>query len=462
MNKKLLWIIIGLAAVILLLIILKKQGVIGKEEGIKVTAEKAVTCTIIETVNASGKVYPEVEVKVSPDISGEIVELNVSEGDSVRKGQVLARIYADIYNSQRDQAAAVVNQYEAQVLNSTAQLVALKATLDQAEVTYKRQEQLLKDKVISRAEFEQADQAKKTAHAQYTAALQGIKGSQASVQSARAQLSRANKDISRATLVAPMDGVVSLLAVKKGERVVGTAQMAGTEMLRVADMSVMELRVNVGENDIPKVLLNDSALVEVDAYANRKFKGIVTKIASSNTSAAQTSLTSNTSTEVTNYEVHIRLLPESYEDLLTGKKSKVSPFRPGMNASADIQTKTHTNVLAVPINAVTTRDKKGDNHNAAKDDKKANNNKDNVIETPVNLEDLEEVVYVLQPDNTTVKKVKVKTDIQDINNIEIVSGLKPGDMVVTGPYNVVSKTLKDGDKVKIVPREQLFDENNSK
>ena len=462
MNKKLLWIIIGLAAVILLLIILKKQGVIGKEEGIKVTAEKAANRTIIETVNASGKVYPEVEVKVSPDISGEIVELNVSEGDSVRKGQVLARIYADIYNSQRDQAAAVVNQYEAQVLNSTAQLVALKATLDQAEVTYKRQEQLLKDKVISRAEFEQADQAKKTAHAQYTAALQGIKGSQASVQSARAQLSRANKDISRATLVAPMDGVVSLLAVKKGERVVGTAQMAGTEMLRVADMSVMELRVNVGENDIPKVLLNDSALVEVDAYANRKFKGIVTKIASSNTSAAQISLTSNTSTEVTNYEVHIRLLPESYEDLLAGKKSKVSPFRPGMNASADIQTKTHTNVLAVPINAVTTRDKKGDNPNATKDDKKANNNKDNVIETPVNLEDLEEVVYVLQPDNTTVKKVKVKTDIQDINYIEIVSGLKPGDMVVTGPYNLVSKTLKDGDKVKVVPKEQLFDENNSK
>ena len=462
MNKKLLWIIIGLAAVILLLIILKKQGVIGKEKGIKVTAEKAANRTIIETVNASGKVYPEVEVKVSPDISGEIVELNVSEGDSVRKGQVLARIYADIYNSQRDQAAAVVNQYEAQVLNSTAQLDALKATLDQAEVTYNRQEQLLKDKVISRAEFEQADQAKKTAQAQYTAALQGIKGSQASVQSARAQLSRANKDISRATLVAPMDGVVSLLAVKKGERVVGTAQMAGTEMLRVADMNVMELRVNVGENDIPKVLLNDSALVEIDAYANRKFKGIVTKIASSNTSAAQTSLASNTSTEVTNYEVHIRLLPESYEDLLTEKKSKVSPFRPGMNASADIQTKTHTNVLAVPINAVTTRDKKGDNPNAAKDDKKANNNKDNDIETPVNLEDLEEVVYVIQPDNTTVKKVKVKTDIQDINNIEIVSGLKPGDMVVTGPYNLVSKTLKDGDKVKVVPKEQLFDEKNSK
>ncbi len=461
MNKKLLWIISVLIAVILLLVVLKKKGVIGKEEGIKVTAEKAANRTIIETVNASGKVYPEVEVKVSPDISGEIVELNVSEGDSVRKGQVLARIYADIYNSQRDQAAAVVNQYQAQVLNSTAQLDALKATFDQAEVTYKRQKQLLDDKVISRAEFEQADQAMKTARAQYNAAVEGIKGSQATVQSAQAQLSRANKDVSRATLVAPMSGVVSLLAVKKGERVVGTAQMAGTEMLRVADMNVMELRVNVGENDIPKVQLNDSALVEVDAYANRKFKGIVTKIASSNTTAAQTAL-AGTSTEVTNYEVHIRLLPESYVDLLAGKKTKLSPFRPGMNASADIQTKTHNNVLAVPINAVTTRDKKGDMPTGDKKDDKENNNDNNSQEPPVNVEDLEEVVFVLQGDNTTVKKVKVQTDIQDINNIEILSGLKAGDMVITGPYNLVSKTLKDGDKVKIVPKEQLFEENNGK
>ena len=463
MSKKLLWIIVGLVAVVVLLVILKKTGVIGKEEGIKVTAEKAATRTIIETVNASGKVYPEVEVKVSPDISGEIVELNVSEGDSVRKGQVLARIYADIYNTQRDQAAAVVSQSQAQVLNSTAQLEALKATADQAEATFNRQKQLLSDKVISHAEFEQADQAIKTARAQYNAAVQGIKGSQASVQNAQAQLSRANKDVSRATLVAPMNGVVSLLAVKKGERVVGTAQMAGTEMLRVANMDVMELRVNVGENDIPKVQLNDSAVVEVDAYANRKFKGVVTKIASSNTTAAQSASLSSSSTEVTNYEVHIRLLPESYRDLLSQTKSTVSPFRPGMNASADIQTKTRNNVLAVPINAVTTRDKKGDKPAGdKKDDKDNNGNDNNQDEAAANAEDLEEVVFVLQADKTTVKKVKVKTDIQDINYIEITSGLKAGDMVVTGPYNLVSKTLKDGDKVKIVPKEQLFEDKSAK
>ncbi len=459
MSKKLIFIIGGLVLLILIMVILKKKGIIGKEPGIKVTTEKVSRRTIIETVNASGKVYPEIEVKVSPDISGEIVQLNVAEGDSVRKGQILARIYADIYSSQRDQAAAFVTQSQAQVSNSEAQLGALKATLDQAEVTYKRQKQLLDDKVISRAEFEQADQAIKTATANYKAALQGIRGTKASVQSAQAQLMRANKDVGRATLIAPMDGVVSLLAVKKGERVVGTAQMAGTEMLRVADMSVMEVRVNVGENDIPKVHLQDSALVEVDAYGNRKFRGIVTKIASSNTTAAQSSLSSS-STDVTNYEVHIRLLPFGYQDLMVGNKTGRSPFRPGMNASAEIQTKTHTNVLAVAINAVTTRDKNGDKQNINKDNgEKENNNANNFSG---NQDDLEEVVFVLQPDKIHVKKVKVRTDIQDINYIEILGGLQGGEEVVTGPYNVVSKSLKEGDKVKVVSKDELFEGENKK
>jgi HlyD family secretion protein len=456
MSKTLKWIIGILVVVVITMIVLKKCGVVGKEEGIKVTIEKVEKRTIIETVNASGKVYPEIEVKVSPDISGEIVELNVAEGDSVRKGQVLARIYADIYSSQRDQAAAVVTQSEAQVQNSRAQLGALKATLEQAEQTYKRQKQLLDEKVISRAEFEQADQAVKTARSQYNAAVEGIRGTQASVQSARAQLSRANKDVGRATLVAPMDGVVSLLAVKKGERVVGTAQMAGTEMLRVADMNVMEVKVNVGENDIPKVHLDDSALVTVDAYSNRKFKGLVTKIASSNTTAAGSQVTG--SADVTNYEVHIRLLAESYSDLMDNTKGKAFPFRPGMNASADIQTKTHSNVLAVPINAVTTRDKNSDKARSKKPSGEENEGDINSNTTPpANDADIDEVVFVLQPDKITVKKVKVKTDIQDINYIEIIDGLRAGEEVVTGPYNVVSKTLKDGDKVKVVPKEELFE-----
>lgn len=456
MNKKLIWIIGILLVVIIALVALKKAGVIGKEQGIKVSVEKVTPKTIIETVNASGKVYPEVEVKVSPDISGEIVELNVEEGDSVKKGQVLARIYADIYSTQRQQAAAGVSQSQAQVSNSQAQLGALKAALDLAEGTYNRQKKLLDDKVISRAEFEQADQAFKTAQANYNAALQGIRGTQASVQSARAQLARANKDVSRATLVAPMDGVVSLLAVKKGERVVGTAQMAGTEMLRVADMHSIEVRVDVGENDIPKVHLGDSALIEVDAYTKRKFKGIVYKIASSNTSASNAQ---STGTDVTNYKVYVRMLPESYADLIDPSRPKAFPFRPGMNASADIQTKTHTNVLAVSINAVTTRDKNSNKAPASDKDSKDNSNNSNSA-AATNDDDIEEVVFILQKDNT-VKKIKVRTDIQDINNIEILAGLKAGDQVVTGPYNVVSKTLKDGDKVKVVPKEDLFDSKGS-
>lgn len=463
MNKKVKWIIIILIVLIVIMLGLKKAGIIGKQEGTKVTTEKVTKKTIIETVNASGKIYPEIEVKVSPDISGEIVELNVAEGDSVRKGQVLARIYADIYSSQRDQAAALVMQSEAQVSNSKAQLGALKATLDQAEITYNRQKKLMQDKVISRSEFEQAEQNFKTSKAQYEAAVQGIKGSLASVNSAKAQFARANKDVQRATLVAPMDGIVSLLAVKKGERVVGTAQMAGTEMLRVADLNVMEVRVNVGENDIPKVHLGDSAIISVDAYTNRKFKGIVTKIASSNTTASVSSQVS--SADVTNYEVHIRILQNSYSDLVNSNNKISIPFRPGMNASVDIQTKTHSNVIAVPINAVTTREKNSDKGISQKNEKnsadKENENEDE-DSTPVNDEDIEEVVFVLQPDKISVKKIKVKTDIQDINYIEITEGLKGGEEVITGPYSIVSKTLKEGQKVKVVSKEQLFDTKGKK
>jgi HlyD family secretion protein len=456
MNKKLKWIIISLAILIVLLIILKKTGVLGKDEGTKVTSQKVIRTTIVETVNASGKIYPEVEVKLSPDISGEIVELNVEEGDSVRKGQVLARIYGDIYATQRDQAAAIVNQQQAQVANASASLAALQAQLDQAKKTYDMQKQLFDEKVISRNEFNTADAAYKTAIANLNAARQGIRGSQASVQSARAALEKANKDISRATLEAPMSGVISLLNVKKGERVVGSSMMAGTEMMRIADMSKIEIRVDVGENDIPKVHLGDSASIEVDAFNNRKFKGVVTQIASSNTGAASQNALSTTTTDVTNYKVYIRLNPDSYKDLIDPTKKKNFPFRPGMSASADIQTKTHVNVLSIPINAVTTREK-NDSTGTSKDiAKNANGNDAEVVNRNSNDNDLDEVVFVVMADGTVRKRI-VKSGIQDINNIEILSGLKEGDVVVTGPYDVVSKTLKDKDKVKVVPKNELFD-----
>ena len=454
MSKTLKWIIFSLVGLIILLVILKKSGMLGKDEGVKVSTEKVTKRTIVETVNASGKVYPEVEVKMSPDISGEIVELNVAEGDSVKKGQVLARIYADIYATQRDQASAIVNQQQAQVANVSASIEAIRAQLDQAKKTYDMQKQLFDEKVISQSEFNTADAAYKSAQANLNAAKQNIRGSQAGVQSARAALSKANKDISRAALVSPMEGVVSLLNVKKGERVVGSSLMAGTEMMRIADLRKIEVRVDVGENDIPKIHLGDSATVEVDAYNNRKFKGIVTQIASSNNGAASSQTV--TGTDVTNYKVYISLLPESYQDLMDPSKPKSFPFRPGMSASADIQTKTHENRLAVPINAVTTRDKNDTVNSKNYTADKSSADVNITGKTNSNSDDLEEVVFVLQKDGT-VKKTKVRTDIQDINYIEILGGLNEGDEVITGPYDVVSKTLKTGGKVKVVPKSELFD-----
>jgi HlyD family secretion protein len=464
MSKKLKWILISLGILLVLLTVLSKAGVFGKDEGKKVTAEKVQKRTIIELVNASGKIYPEIEVKVSPEISGIITELNVQEGDTVKKGQVLARIDADQYNIQRSQAASGVSQTQAQVgasqaqvSNSQAALDALNAQMEQNQRNYDRLKRLFDEKVISRSELDVAEASLRSAKANYNAAVQGIKGASANVQSARAAvqqsqatLQRANKDLSRTIITAPSDGVVSLLNVKKGESVAGNSFNVGTEILRIADMQKIEVRVDVGENDIPKVKLGDSALIEVDAYTGRKFKGLVTQIASSNNGAAAQNALSNATSDVTQYKVYIRILAESYMDLL-GKGT--FPFRPGMSASADIQTKTHANVLSVPINAVTTREKvdstKIDTDKKKKDDS-------DVKATNVDADDLDVVAFILQKD-ATVKKVKVKTDIQDINYIEVTEGLKEGDEVITGPYELISKTLKEKDKVKKVEKKDLFD-----
>lgn len=460
MSKSLKWILGIVVLLLILMIVFAKAGAFGKNEGTRATAEKVQKRTIIEVVNATGKVYPEIEVKVSPDISGEITQLNVQEGDSVKKGQVLARIYADIYSIERDRAAAGVNQSQAQVMQSQAQaansemaLQALKTNMDQAQRTYDMQKRLFDEKVISQNEFNVAEAALRTAAANYRAAVEGLKGSaasiksaQASAQSARANLQKTNKDLSRTAVVAPMDGVVSLMNVKAGEKVVGNSMMAGTEMLRVADMQKIEVRVDVSENDIPKVKIGDSAIVEVEAYSDKKFKGVVTQISSSNNGAASLAATANTSTDVTNYKVYIRILPESYMDLI-GKGS--FPFRPGMSANVDIQTKTHVNVLSVPINAITTREKSDSVKNSMP------NSGDNKTNSSM-ADDVEVVAFVLQQDGT-VKKVKVKTAIQDINHIEVTEGLKEGDQVITGPYDLVSRQLKEKDKVKVVSNKELFE-----
>jgi HlyD family secretion protein len=445
LKKK--WYYVLIVVALLIWVVSRFAG--GRDEGEKVAVGKAVKRTIIESVNASGKVYPEIEVKISPDISGEITELNVEEGDSVTKGQVLARIYADIYALQRDEASSRVQQTSASVRNSQEGLEALRATLEQAQLTYDRNKKLYEDKVISKAELEQVETSVRSSRANLRAAEQGLQSLKATVQGSQVGLSRANKDLGRTTLTAPMSGVISSLKVKKGERVAGNSFNIGTEMMTVADMSVIEVRVDVGENDIVKIHIGDSADVEVDAYSKRKFKGVVTKIASSTKSGS--ALTA--ANDVTNYEVRIRLDPSSYTDLLTQR----FPFRPGMNASADIKTRRVENVLAVPIAAVSARLKGGDETLA---DKKKEQSEAKGMDPGAEAEtmgaDLEEVVFVVQPDGT-VKKVVVTTGVQDINYIQILSGLKGNEEVVVAPFAALSKTLKDGGKVTVVPKDKLFE-----
>ena len=442
MTKTTKWILIGVGVLVTALIILSTMGAFGKAEGIKVTAEKVEARTIIEVVNASGKVYPEIEVKVSPDISGEITQLNVQEGDTVKRGQILARIYADVFSIQRNQAATGVVQSQAQVANSRAALEGLQVQREQAKKAYDMQKKLYDDKVISMSEFNVADGNYRTSIANYNAAVASLGGTNAAVQSARANLAKANTDLSRTTIVAPMDGVVSLLNVKVGEQVAGNNFNVGTEMLRIADMDKIEIRVDVGENDVAKVKLGDSALIDIDAYAGRRFKGIVTQIASSNNGAAGQSALAAATSDVTQYKVYVRILKGSYIDLL-GKGN--FPFRPGMSANVDIQTKVVQNVISVPINAVTTRTLADSIVNKLR-----------LKSNGAEVDDQEVIVFVKDSSNV-VKKVQVKTGIQDINYIELTGGLRKGETVITGPYDVVSKTLKEKDKVKVVDKKELFE-----
>ncbi len=458
MNKKIWWIVGILTLLIITLIVLKKSGVIGKEEGVKVAVEKVGRRTIIETVSGNGKVYPEDERKVSSDVSGEVVEMMVEEGDSVRKGQVLARVFADVLTSNRDRAASIVNQQQAQVANTEASLASFEARLSQAKQNYDRQKKLMDDKVISKAEFEQAQSQYLTAQADLNAARQTIKSTKASVSGARADLIAANKNLSRTTIVSPMNGIVSLLAIKKGERVAGNNFSLGTEILRVADMSRIEVRVDVSENDIPKVKVGDSAVIEVDAYNNRKFKGVVTKISSSSTSALQQATVSTSTTDVTNYKVYILINPASYSDLVDSK-TKRFPFRPGMSASADIITTKQENVLTVPILAVTTRDRNEKDAKAKSKeeaDKKKAQGQEESTENALVDDEMEEVVFILDPEGK-VKKAPIKTSIQDNEYIEVVSGIKEGDQVISAPYNTINKILKNGMKVKVVTKEKLYE-----
>ncbi|UYQ93035.1 efflux RND transporter periplasmic adaptor subunit [Chitinophaga horti] len=450
-KRRVVYIVLGLLILVIAVIVIKGRK---KDDSITVATDKAAMRDIIEVVSATGKIYPEIEVKVSSDVSGEITDLLVQEGDSVKKGQVLARIYADVYGSMRDKASASVSQSQAMLANREATIAAFKARLDQAKIVYDRNKKLLDDKVIARTEFETADAEYKAALSDFNAAQQQVNSDRFAVQSAQANLKEANTNLGRTTILSPMSGIISMLPVKKGERVVGTAQMAGTEMLRIADMNVMEVQVDVGENDIPKVKYGDTAVIEVDAYNNRKFKGLVTQIASSSKDAASATASSSTE-QVTNYIVHIRVLLQSYADLYDPKHPNVFPLRPGMSASVDIQTRYGKGVLSIPITAVTTRDMNDTGKTTPKGGKPAGG-APSADEGPEKKKDIREVVFVLQSDGT-VRMREVTIGIQDDNNIEIRSGLKAGEEIVQAPYAAVSRELSNGKKVKVVPKKDLFE-----
>ena len=381
------------AAVIVAAVVL--YALFRTDKGEPVVISRPARETIIEKIPANGKVRPVTEVKISPDVSGEIVELNVEEGDRVQKGDLIIKIRQDVYISLKDRAEASLNSTRAQYRQQ-------KASFDQAEQNYNRNLDLYEKRAISLQEFEAST-------AEYEMASEQLKAAEFNIESATASLREAEENLTKTVIYSPIDGIISSLSVEKGERVVGTSQMAGTEMLRIADFNMMEVLVDVSENDIIRITKGDTADIDVDAYPGRTFKGVVTQIANS---AKNLTATTSALTDVTNFEVRIRLLPESYADLL---ENDPIPFRPGMSASVEINTDRQDNALTVPLQAVTS----------------------------------EECIFTYDPSTATVKSVKVSTGIQSIEDIQITGGLNNTDSlwIVTGPYSTVNRVLEDGMKV---------------
>jgi len=442
--------IIGVVLIIILLAVGKKVGWIGKKDITEVSTEKVTKRTIIETVSASGKIQPEVEVKLSPDVSGEVVELLIKEGDKVKKGDLLAKIKPDIYESNYEQMQAALNSQKANEANAKARLAQVKSQYINAKLTFERNETLYKQSAISQSDYDAAKTAFDVAKEEVSAAEELHKAAQFNVQSTNATVKEARENLAKTNIYAPVDGTISKLNIELGERVVGTTQFAGTEIMRIANLNEMEVSVDVNENDIVRVSLNDTALIEVDAYLNRKFKGIVTEIANS---AETTGLTTD---QVTNFTVKIRILRESYLDLINPEHPNLSPFRPGMSATVDIQTETVFNVLSLPIQAVTVRE---DTTNKEKKEVKPETTAD---ETQATVKKTEHAApqqeYVFLYNDGKVKMLKVKSGIQDNMYIQIISGLKENDEVVTSPYTAITKTLKDDAAVKKVDKKELFKE----
>lgn len=452
--KKIIWIII--AGVTLLTIVLLMKNCSG-DKSISVTVEKAQKRNLTEMVSANGKIQPEVEVKISSDVSGEIVELLVKEGDQVKKGDLLCRINPLIYESNSSRMVATLNGAKANLSNAKARLEQIKASFVNAEASYQRNKKLFDQGAISQSDFDVSKATYEGAKADVKGAEDNVDASEYNVKSTEASLKEANDNLAKTNIYSPVNGTVSKLNKEKGERVVGTAQMEGTEIMRLANLNEMEVSVDVNENDIVRVHNGDTSLIEVDAYIDRKFKGVVTEIANS------ANTTGVTAEQVTNFTVKIRILQESYADLMNDRN--VAPFRPGMSATVDVQTKKANNVLTVPIQSVTTRadssefegkekgmkkdesEEEGQDGIVIKDEKNATN----TTKAPIKID---ECVFVMN--GGKAKLVKVKTGIQDNNYIEITEGLKEGDDVISGPYSAIAKQLKEGTAIKKVQKNELF------
>jgi HlyD family secretion protein len=449
-NKLVYWLIGAAVFIILFLVVGKSAGWIGKPNELEVEIAKVQRVSIVEKVSASGTIQPVTEVKIAPEVPGEIIELLIEEGDSVSEGQPLVRIRPDTWRSQLERAEAGLSQQYANLEQSKASYARSQAQLVRAKAEYERQERLFNEKVISQAEWDLAKQNFEVAKNDVTSAQKAVDASTHVITSTQASLREARENYRKTTVEAPMTGVVSKLIVREGERVVGTATMAGTEMLRIADLNKMEVRVNVNENDIVRVHVGDTALIDVDAYANqnKEFKGIVTLIA--NTAKDKVSADA-----ITEFEVRILILSSSYADLV--KAGNRFPFRPGMTASVEILTTRKDNVLSVPLAAVTTRGEETENKND--NDGPPSENVQSTSNTPAKKKEDKTIVFVV--DNGMAKKVEVKTGISDYDNIEIISGLSDSARVVKGPFLAVSKRLKEGDRVReMKPEDEKKDESS--
>ena len=451
-SNRLLFILLGAVVLLVVFAVIGKQaGWLGKEKPTEVELSQVKRVDIVEKVSASGKVQPEVEVKISPDVPGEIIELKVQEGDSVVKGQLLIKIRPDNYISAVDRARASVNNSKASLAQANVQVSRAKVQLSRNQIEYKRNKDLYDQKVISNTDWILAETNYKASVEDVNAAEQQREAARYLVQSADAGLRDALENLRKTTIYAPVSGTVSKLSVELGERVVGTSQMAGTEMLRIANLNNMEVQADVNENDIVRVHIGDTATIEVDSYTNmkKKFKGIVTEIA--NTANGSGSAQAVSTDAVTEFQVKVRILRDSYRDL-TDSKSKLSAFRPGMTASVEVMTARKAGVVAVPLAAVTTRNPEGKVTAKAEEKKDGDNKETTTDNAPKKTEVLKEVVFVNI--NGKAEMREVTTGISDYDNIEVLSGVKQGEQVISGPFNIVSKKLATGDIVAVKPEKE--------